>query len=80
MRKIETIGSQLERDRLERRVRRIQKVTEALRDRAVHRQSVNGMTPPALRHAIADFEIETRRLQRRVAELRRTRRTPAAPR
>jgi hypothetical protein len=53
-----TVAPWLERDRLERRVRRIELAIAALRDRAVYRHAVTGTTPPPLDGAIKDFETE----------------------
>jgi hypothetical protein len=53
-----TVAPSLERDRLERRVRRIELTIAALRERAVYRHPVIGTTPPPLRRAIGDFEAE----------------------
>lgn len=75
-----TIALQLERDRLEHRVRRIELVTSALRDRAVYRHAVMGTTPLPLRAAIEDFEIELAAMRRRLNELHRSCVEPAATR
>ena len=61
---------QLERDRLEHRLRRIEMVTRALRERALHRDAELGTTPAPLREAIATFEIERDEIQRRLRCLR----------
>jgi len=62
---------QLQRDRLEHQVRRMERVTEALRDRAVYRQARTGTTPQPLRQAIFGFERELGAARRQLAELRR---------
>jgi hypothetical protein len=64
-----TIGSDLERRRLEHREQRIERVLAALHDRAVYRGAVSGEPPRPLRHAIADFATELRTIRDRLAEL-----------
>jgi hypothetical protein len=66
----ETIAAGLERDRLEHRARRIERVLTALEERAVYRHAVTGITPTPLEHAIADFRRELGRVRRRLSELR----------
>ncbi len=74
----DTISIRLERDRLEHRMRRIERVTSALRDRAVYRHAVMGTTPPPLRRAIADFELELIGMRRRLDDLQALDREPVA--
>jgi hypothetical protein len=62
-----TIGVELERRRLAHRATRLQRVLEALRDRAVYRSSGDGQTPPPLRDAIADFTAQLNAVERRLA-------------
>ena len=64
---------ELERDRLRSRVRRMERVTAALRDRAVYRATVNDGAPAPLRHAIAGFEREIIGMHRRLSEIDRDR-------
>ncbi len=77
------MAHRLERDRLEQRIRRIERVTAALRDRAVYRHAVMGTTPLPLRHAIGEFEVELAGMRRRLSELGRgdleARARPATP-
>ena len=63
-------GTVLERERLEHRARRMERVLSSLQDRALYRYAVTGATPPPLWHAIADFRIELAMIRRRLAELR----------
>jgi len=67
-----TLGSQLERDRLERRAARVRQVIRALRERAAARDTAGG-APRPLRAAIDDFGRELAELERRLHH-----RTPAA--
>jgi hypothetical protein len=64
-----SLGSRLERDRLLHRAQRIERVIDALRDRAVYRHEITGSTPPPLRSAMADFNHELVRLKRRLTQL-----------
>jgi len=64
-----TLGHDLERRRLEHRIRRVQRVVGALEDRATLRSSEGGI-PPALTEAVRDFSSELSRLNRRLADLR----------
>ncbi len=63
------IAVALERDRLEHRLRRMERVLSALRDRAVFRDAEIGTQPPALRHAIAGFEDELAAVRQRLDQL-----------
>lgn len=72
----DTIALELEHDRLRRRMRRMELVTAALRDRAVYRQGVTGTTPAPLRHAIEGFESELASMRLRLAELPRVQPVP----
>ena len=58
-----TLGSQLERDRLQRRAVRVRQVIAALRERAAARE---GDTPRPLRIAIEDFGRELATLERQI--------------
>jgi len=60
-----TIGSQLERDRLEQRAARVRKVIGALRERVDARQ---GRAPRPLKAALDDFGRELATLERRLRE------------
>lgn len=60
-----TLGSQLERDRLEQRAARVRQVIRALRDRAAARDTIGG-APRPLRAAIEDFGRELADLERRL--------------
>lgn len=60
-----SLGSQLERDRLERRAARVRQVIHALRERAAARDTVGG-APRPLRAAIEDFGRELAELERRL--------------
>jgi len=60
-----TLGSQLERDRLEQRAVRVRQVLHALRERADARDSAGG-APRPLRAAIEDFGRELGELERRL--------------
>ena len=61
-----TLAADAQQDRLRHRARQIERVTAALRDRAVYRHAVSGTTPPALQRAIADFELELRSIRRQL--------------
>jgi hypothetical protein len=61
-----SLGSQLERDRLERRAARVREVIGALRDRVDTRQE---HAPRPLRAAIEDFGRELAHLERRLREV-----------
>ncbi|MGB2696111.1 MAG: hypothetical protein WBD55_13120 [Dehalococcoidia bacterium] len=58
-----SLGSALERDRLERRAARVRQVIHALRERASARE---GVTPRPLRAAIEDFGRELADLERQL--------------
>jgi uncharacterized membrane protein YccC len=58
-----SLGSQLERDRLEKRARRVRQVIDALRERASARE---GGAPRPLRAAIEDFGRELADLERQL--------------
>lgn len=60
-----TLGSQLERDRLEQRANRVRQVIHALRERAEARDTAGG-APRPLRAAIEDFGRELAELERRL--------------
>ena len=66
----DTIARQLERDRLEDRLHRIELVTASLRERAVYRHTVLGNTPAPLLDAIASFELECDDLRSRLCRVR----------
>jgi hypothetical protein len=66
----DTIAVQLERDRLEHRLRRIELVTASLRGRAVYRHRLLGTTPAPLLDAIATFELELDDLRSRLCRIR----------
>ena len=66
----DTVAFRIERDRLQQRLRRIEVVTSALRERAVYRHTVLGTTPAPLRDAIRSFELEIRDLRRRLGRIR----------
>lgn len=65
----ETLGADLERDRLERRVRRATVAISALRERANEHRCELGATPRQLRQAIADFETQIDEMNARLREL-----------
>lgn len=60
-----TIGAELERDRLERRARRVTLVIAALRQQA--REA--GASPRHLRHVLADFEAQIEAIDARLRDL-----------
>jgi hypothetical protein len=64
-----TIAPQLERDRLEHRMRRIELVVAALGERAVFRRATMGTTPAPLRQGITSLELEIVAIRRRLDEL-----------
>jgi hypothetical protein len=64
-----TIGLDLEVERLRHRARQIERVVSALRDRAIYRHAVTGVTPVPLERAIADFQIELRAIRHRLTEI-----------
>jgi hypothetical protein len=65
----QTIGIELERQRLRHREQRMERVLSALHDRAVYRHAVSGETPRPLRQAIAEFGRELNHVRRRLAEV-----------
>ncbi len=65
----DTIALLPERDRLEHRVRQMEIVTSALRDRALYRREVIGSVPVPLGQAIEGFEVELAGMRRRLSEL-----------
>lgn len=64
-----SLGAELERDRLERRVRRATVAVSALRDRASEHRRDLGAPPRHLRQAIADFEAQIEQMNARLREL-----------
>ncbi len=64
-----TLGAELERDRLERRVRRVTVAISALRERASEHRGEVGSPPRHLRQAIADFEAQIEEMNARLREL-----------
>jgi hypothetical protein len=66
----DTVARRLERDRLEHRLRRIEVVTSALRERAVYRHTVEGTTPAPLREAITSFELELDDIRSQLCQIR----------
>lgn len=64
-----TLGSELERDRLERRVRRATFAIAVLRQHAREHRSRPGGPPRHLRHAISDFESQVETMNARLREL-----------
>lgn len=75
-----TIAQELERDRLHRQVRRMELVTVALRDRALHHTAVSGTAPSPLRAAIVGFELELKALRRRLEEISQGQTAPGGDR
>jgi hypothetical protein len=66
-----TLGEQLERDRLERRVRRLTVAVALLRERVSAYRPELGTPPRHLRRAIADFEAQLEALSSRLRDLGR---------
>jgi len=66
---ISSLGSELERDRLERRVRRVTVVIAGLRQRASEHPGERGGPPRHLGHAIADFEAQVEAMNGRLRDL-----------
>lgn len=64
-----TLGDDLERDRLEHRVRRVTVVIGVLRRLASEQRGELSSTPRHLRLAIADFEGQIKAMNARLAEL-----------
>jgi hypothetical protein len=65
----QTLGAELERDRLERRVSRVTFAIAALRKRAGAQRSEPAAPARHLRHAIADFEAQLEAMNARLREL-----------
>jgi hypothetical protein len=61
-----SIGAALERQRLEHRARRLERVLAALDDRRLYREQAESGTPPALREAIHGFRTELDAVERRL--------------
>jgi hypothetical protein len=68
---VPTKGARLERERLQHRAQRVDRVIAALRDRAVYRHDATGATPAPLKAAMADFNHELTRVRRRLTQLPR---------
>jgi hypothetical protein len=64
-----TLGSELERDRLERRVRRARFAIAVLRDHHNKYPARPGGPPKHLRHAISDFESQIETMNARLRDL-----------
>jgi hypothetical protein len=64
-----TLGEALERDRLERRVRRVTVAVAVLRERVSRHRPEPGTPPRHLLHAIADFEAQLEALSARLRDL-----------
>jgi hypothetical protein len=64
-----SLGTVLERDRLERRVRRATVAITALRERATEHRRELGVPPRHLRRAIADFEAQIEAMNARLRDL-----------
>jgi hypothetical protein len=64
-----TLGELLERDRLERRVRRVTVAVAVLRERVGRHRLELGTPPRHLLHAVADFEAQIEALSARRREL-----------
>ncbi len=64
-----SLGADLERDRLERRVIRMTLAIAALRQRASEYRRELGRPPGPLRHAIADFEEQIEAMNARLRDL-----------
>jgi hypothetical protein len=63
-----TLGSELDRHRLEQRAARVRHVIGALRERAQAREQGHGRAPRPLTAAIEDFGRELAQLERRLRE------------
>jgi hypothetical protein len=75
-----SLGAALERDRLERRARRMTFAVGSLRQRATERQRELGATPRHLHQVIVDFEAQIETMNARLSELaweRTSNRNPA---
>lgn len=68
---VPTLGARLERERLQVRAQRLDRVIVALRDRAVYRHDATGATPAPLKAAMADFDHERKRVRRQLAQFPR---------
>jgi hypothetical protein len=66
---VSSLASELERDRLERRVRRITIVIARLRERAGEHPGEGKERPRHLRRAIADFEAQLEAINGRLRDL-----------
>jgi hypothetical protein len=66
-----TLRSDVERRRLEHRAHGLERVVEALRDRAVLRARAMGRAPQPLHQAIATFSDELGAVRRRLSDLPR---------
>ena len=64
-----SLGAALERQRLEHRRRRLERVLLALEDRRTFREESDGSVPPALREAIGGFRQELDAVERRLVLL-----------
>jgi hypothetical protein len=64
-----TLGEALERDRVERRVRRVTVAVAVLRERVSRHRPEPGAPPRHLLHAIADFEAQLEALSARLRHL-----------
>jgi hypothetical protein len=64
-----TLGAELERDRLERRVRHATFVVAALRRVDRERRREQGAVPIHVRRAIVDFEVQINAMNARLREL-----------
>ena len=64
-----SLGAELERDRLERRVRRMTLAIASLRKCATEHRRERGAPPRHLRQAIADFEAQIDTMNARLQEL-----------
>ena len=64
-----SLGADLERDRLERRVTRMRVAIAALRERTSEHRPGLGAPPRHLRQAIADFEAQIELMNARLREL-----------
>jgi len=65
-----SLGADLERDRLERRLKRVTVVAAALRQRASEHRAELGATPRQLGQAIADFEAQITEMNARLRDLK----------
>jgi hypothetical protein len=61
-----SLGAALERQRLEHRRRRLERVLAALDDRRMFREEADGTVPPPLREAIHGFRQELDTVERRL--------------